>query len=296
MPLIRPRVRPRRTRRGARPPARRPAGRSARRRRPDCSRTNSAKSAAKSASSGTQGRRRQEVPLGQPDEDAAVRAELRREMGDDLGQQDPGGIPAVAGVRADQPAIAGDLVGPRRASRTSATGSPCAASWISDGPDAPRQQVVAVDDDVVARRHRSCRRPAVRPARRRAAAGRGSCAPCATRWSRSSELDRRGPASRPGGRPGRSRSWACAQSCSGESTADVVGFGRRRVAADRARNRRSGRGSRAPCRDSAAAARRRGRARCRARHRCRPGVSRSIASPPRVPALSVRSRPARACR
>jgi hypothetical protein len=41
----------------------------------------------------------EEMPLGQPDQHAARRAQLAGEMLADLGQQDTGGIPAVAGVR-----------------------------------------------------------------------------------------------------------------------------------------------------------------------------------------------------
>ena len=87
-----------RTRRAGRRRARTRAGRSARRRRPTARRRSRAKSAAKSSSPGAERAGDQEVPLRDADEDPAARPELADEVVDDLGQQDPGGVPAVAGV------------------------------------------------------------------------------------------------------------------------------------------------------------------------------------------------------
>ena len=76
-----------------------------------------------------------------------MRAELRDEVIDDLGQQDPGGIPAVAGVRADEPSLAGDLLGPRGGGGPA--GQVRERGVLDLGrPDAPRQEMVAVDDDI----------------------------------------------------------------------------------------------------------------------------------------------------
>jgi len=47
-----------------------------------------------------------QVALGKPDQDATDRAELRHQVGDGLREHDPGGIPAVPRVRADEPTVA----------------------------------------------------------------------------------------------------------------------------------------------------------------------------------------------
>ena len=48
----------------------------------------------------------QEMPLRHPDEDPPDGAELAAQLLDHLGQQDPGRVPAVAGVRREEPPLA----------------------------------------------------------------------------------------------------------------------------------------------------------------------------------------------
>ena len=86
---------------------------------------------------------------GQADQDPAGAAELGGEPVEHVGQQDPRGIPAIAGVARDQPSLAGDLVGPGRGRRP---GREVPHRGLLDGGrrHAPREEVVAVDDHVEA--------------------------------------------------------------------------------------------------------------------------------------------------
>ena len=89
----------------------------------------------------------QQVALRQADEDASGRAELAREVLPYIGQEDAGGIVALAGVGRQEATIARNLVGPRRAGRP---GREVGDRGVLDvlGADAPGKQVVAVHDDV----------------------------------------------------------------------------------------------------------------------------------------------------
>ena len=87
------------------------------------------------------------MPLRQADQHPACRAELRDDPVADVGQEDPGGIPTVAGIRGDQPALAGHLVSPGRGCRP--RGEVAHGSVLDRGDvDTPREQVVGVDDRV----------------------------------------------------------------------------------------------------------------------------------------------------
>ena len=161
-------------RRGVRPRARTRGDRSARRRHRTARRRSSAKSAAKSSSSGRSDPGDQQVAFGDPDEDPPERPELADEVRDHVGQQDPDRIEPLAGLRADQAAARPSPRSIHGAVADQAARLRIAASWISRRFDAPRQEVVAVDDDVEAAGVDGVDDAAGRPDPRRAAAGRGS--------------------------------------------------------------------------------------------------------------------------
>ena len=72
------------------------------------------------------------------------------EVGDDLGQQDPDGIEALAGLRADQAPVARLLARSRRAVADQAARLRMRGVLDLARLDAPGQEVIAVDDDVEA--------------------------------------------------------------------------------------------------------------------------------------------------
>jgi hypothetical protein len=101
---------------------------------------------------GPQARGGEEVPLRDPDEHpSAASRELVREVGHHVGQQDPDRVETVAGVGADEATVTRDLVRP---GRTRGPRGQVAHRGILelDRLDPPRQQVVAIDDDVEATR------------------------------------------------------------------------------------------------------------------------------------------------
>src|SRR6188472_3860636 len=96
---------------------------------------------------GSKWRGRQQMSLRDADQDATMRAELALQVVECLGKDDPGGIHAIAGIRADESPITLGLVGP------GSCGGPFAQvrdrGRLQLGRfDAPRQQVIAVDEDV----------------------------------------------------------------------------------------------------------------------------------------------------
>src|SRR5207244_835567 len=91
----------------------------------------------------------EEVALGQADEHPSCRAQLARQVRADVGQQDPYRVGALARIGRQQSAIAGDLVGPRGRRRPGGEifHRRVPNRWYGD---APRQDVIAVDEDVEA--------------------------------------------------------------------------------------------------------------------------------------------------
>ena len=95
---------------------------------------------------------------------------------------------------------------PRRSTPPSPTRRPrfrIAASWIAVDVDAPREQVIAVDDHVEAAARDARRRPTGRTGPRRRAAGSGSAAPSAARARRVDVGDDEALRARSGGAAGR---------------------------------------------------------------------------------------------